>query len=510
MRLLGIAVAITAGLALAGLALLNATRHGPTLAQQPVVAAPERPLVFVPGLLGSMLCRTGPDGEEVVAWGNVDALGSFPSLAVTETNDIEPCGLIREVSFLGIFTQTVYAPFIDRLTAAGYEEGKTLFVFDYDWRLSVLDNAKRLAEFVEAEIPGGQTIDVVTHSMGGLIARAYALNEGGDARIARLVSAGTPWRGSVQVFELLHDGWGFANALLGGIEAFRRTVVSFPSTFELLPQYEGCCEADLPEVTGADILSADAWAALKWPGIETSALPDFATIRARQAKLRAILNAPLPATIEEAFVIGVDQRTPEQYELEAGEGEAQLTVRTSWEGDGTVLRDSARPFERITYPTSFATHDAILNDEAVQDFVLAALTDGPGAAIRSVPVRERTSILTALGELVTLIGVAVTTDAPVYATGSTATVVVHVRPEVMEPIDIATLSLTVTPPGGATQLVTLAADPGESDPSNPFEQSFSALVETGGQAGELVLTLTVNEGAPDARTVTRVVPVLAP
>jgi len=78
----------------------------PASAQQP--PAPERPLVFVPGLLGSSLCRPGADGQPIVVWGSIDALGHFPGLAVdSDANEIVPCGLLREISFLGIFSQTV-------------------------------------------------------------------------------------------------------------------------------------------------------------------------------------------------------------------------------------------------------------------------------------------------------------------------------------------------------------------------------------------------------------------
>ena len=55
------------------------------------------------------------------------------------------------------------------------------------------------------------------------------------------VSAGTPWQGSVKLVEALETGWGSANFLVGGLDDFRRTLASFPSTFELMPRYEGCC-----------------------------------------------------------------------------------------------------------------------------------------------------------------------------------------------------------------------------------------------------------------------------
>ncbi len=471
-------------------------------AQAEQAGAPTRPLLFVPGLLGSRLCRPAADGTETVVWGTSDAMGQFPTLEFVGETDIVPCGLIREISFLGVYTQQVYGPFIDRLHAAGYVDGKTLFVFDYDWRLSVLDNAKRLAGFVEAELPAGK-FDIVGHSMGGLIARTYAVDDADD-RIGRLITAGSPWRGSVQVFELLHDGWGLANGLLGGLDAFRRTVISFPSTFELMPSYDGCCTGEGGFAAGTQA----AWAGLDWPGIDATELPDLAEVAKRQATLRQAFDTPLPAGIEDAMVIGVDQRTPEQFALVPTGGEAQLNVRTSWDGDGTVLRDSAVLSDRIVYPTSFATHDAILSDVPVQDFVLAALRLGPKAAAATVPVKPRDEIRTALGRAMELIGVAVTTDQPAYRTGARAKLIVHLRLATVGAVDLSRLEATVTLPGSTPTRIELNADAGASDPTNPFEQSYSATLATGELPGELTSTVTLETASGTPRVATHTVPVV--
>ncbi len=474
---------------------------------QVVVASsePERPLVFIPGLLGSRLCHVSEGGVETVAWGTVDAMGQFPTLAISSDEaDIAPCGLIREISFLGVWSQTVYGPFMDRLLAAGYREGETLFVFDYDWRLSVIDNADRLAEFISSEVPDGR-FDIVGHSMGGLVARTYAASAGEEGRIDRLIAAGSPWRGSVQLFELLHGGWGIANPLLGGLDAFRATVVSFPSTFELAPHYDGCCTA-----AGFDLADPAAWGALNWPGIAADQLPDLAEVERHRVRLSEIVDQPLPTSIEEAVVIGVDQRTPEQFDLQLGNGEAQLGVRTSWDGDGTVMRDSASLPGRIVYTTSFATHDAILNDPAVQDFVLTTLADGPDVAADSVPVRKRSSILTALGEAVELIGVAVATDQPAYRAGSVGKLTVHLRLPVADPVDSAALHALVTLPDATAVPAALTPDPAASDPANPLEQSYSAAFQTGLVPGDLRIDITLSDSVGEPRAASRVVPVLTP
>lgn len=486
---------------------LSWTMANPTAtAQSPTT--PDRPLVFVPGLLGSKLCGIDDAGKEVVVWGSVEALGQFPALALrTAGDELEPCGLIREVSFLGIFTQSVYAPFIERLEGAGYREGETLFVFDYDWRRSVFENAGRLADFVDEVIPDNRAIDLVGHSMGGLVARTYIHDRGRD-RVARLVSAGTPWRGSVQLFQLLRDGWGLVTPILGGVENFRRTILTFPSILELVPTYDGCCDDGSSKPVVFDVADPEAWLALNWPGVDAHELPDLTDAEARQKELRTLIAAPLPSGVEEALVIGVDQRTPQAYDLGFGDGEAQLTISSSWEGDGTVMRDSASLAHRVVYPTSFATHDAVLSDALVQDFVLAVLRDGPAAAAETVPVRERTSILTALGTLVELVGVSIATDQPAYSTGALAKVTVHLRLGVSAPLDPASILMTVVMPDGAARQVPLMPNPTASDPSIPLEQSFTGEVEVGSESGSLQIAVAIDATGAEPRAMTHIVPVV--
>ena len=97
-----------------------------------------RPIILVPGLLGSQLCRPDPSnpGKSILAWG---ALGALPYLSKLQLppdgkDDIRPCGLVREVVFFGLYRQGVYSPVIAHLERLGYRENRDLFIFDYDWR----------------------------------------------------------------------------------------------------------------------------------------------------------------------------------------------------------------------------------------------------------------------------------------------------------------------------------------------------------------------------------------
>jgi hypothetical protein len=112
----------------------------------------------------------------------------------------------------------------------GYTPGLDAISFDYDWRLSARENARRLGALVERAGRGGK-VDLLTHSGGALVALAYVKLEGGDARVAHLVMVAPPQRGAVDAFRV------FAHP-----ERFiRRTfapemVATWPSVPELFPE----------------------------------------------------------------------------------------------------------------------------------------------------------------------------------------------------------------------------------------------------------------------------------
>lgn len=469
------------------------------------------PVVVVPGLLGSRLCRETADGEQQVVWGTVGSITQFPTLAYDPGDtQTQPCGLIREISYLGVYKQEVYAGFIDRLKDEGYREGKDLFLFDYDWRLSVFDNARILADYIDQNIAQGESVDLVAHSMGGLISRAYILEQGGDRRVNRLITAGTPLRGSVEVFDLLENGWGTANLFMGGIEGFRRTMLTFPSTFDLIPRYDGCCGDEGSRMADFNMDDPGDWVRLNWEGIDARSLPDLTAARERQMHIQEVIEQSLPASIEDVIVIGVDQRTPQQYRIEYHPDgtKAELVIETSWGGDGVVMRNSALLDNHQVFPTSFATHQAILNERSAQDFVVTAVDFDVATAVERVPVRPRTSIFTKLGKLVALIGVSVEAENPIYQTGEQATVVVRIRPDTMEAIDTDRITLTLARPGEAAVPLNLVSAPERSDPSSQFEQSFAAHFDTGNASGELILTATIVADEAEPRIASVRVPVI--
>jgi pimeloyl-ACP methyl ester carboxylesterase len=477
----------------ASVVLLSAGDASYAQAQAPSANA-RRPIIFVPGMLGSRLCRDNPanPAEPILAWGSIGALTDFPNLRIGSdvADDLKPCGVIREIVFLGPLKQELYAPIINHLEKIGYREGADLFIFDYDWRRSVFDNAARLETFAREKIPDpAQRFDIVAHSMGGLIARVYVNRHGGAQRVARLFSAGSPFQGSVKVYATLEKGWGALNSLMGGLPAFRRTVLSFPSAYELAPRYGDCCEVGAGQSFA--LAESDAWRALKWDGVDPTAMADLKIVASRAEELRNIVATPLPDGIEDVVLIGVDQRTPQRIVFEAGEAGTIARVRTTWEGDGTVLRSSATLNGAFLHPTSFATHEKILSDPQIQQFLQVALTRDVAQAMRSVPVRPRGKIETSDGKFTDLVGIVVEPDETVYRAGQTGRVRVHVRLGNTQKLRPGTIKMTGRRPDGRDVAIMLKPDPAASAPGNPFEQSFAGQFNAGAKPGIAVLKAVV-------------------
>jgi pimeloyl-ACP methyl ester carboxylesterase len=230
-------------------------------------AKPERPVVFVPGILGSKL--VDPAGR--VVWGERSSLRNFAELEIGNEAPAKPLvadGLIASINVLGPFWVVhQYDALLEMLRKLDYVEGTTLFVFPYDWRQSNFETAKKLEAFI-ANSPVLKTgkFDLVAHSMGGIAAKIWMLEYGGAARVNKAIFLGTPFQGSANALATISNGWGgFANYLAGGVDTVRRVVLSLPSIYELLPTYARCCRlGNADQHVFLDILQAPTWYSRDW------------------------------------------------------------------------------------------------------------------------------------------------------------------------------------------------------------------------------------------------------
>ena len=131
---------------------------------------------------------------------------------------------------------------------------KTLWVFPYDWTASCEDIGQLLAAFIRDTVlpsttPAWSTVDVINHSLGGIVSRAAKQLYG--APILRTAYIASPFNGSANAFFALHPAMGIplfdkrVDLLLSTIFSGVRPLTllqnqsrRWKSTYELLPDHQ--------------------------------------------------------------------------------------------------------------------------------------------------------------------------------------------------------------------------------------------------------------------------------
>lgn len=101
----------------------------------------------------------------------------------------------------------VYEGIIQTLQNANYELNKNLFVFNYDWTKPINLIVRDLKDYIEKVVdpPQDTKIDLIGHSLGGLVARTYVQNNP-DNSVDRLISLGSPHYGVPLVYYVWEGG----------------------------------------------------------------------------------------------------------------------------------------------------------------------------------------------------------------------------------------------------------------------------------------------------------------
>lgn len=211
-----------------------------------------RPVVIVPGLMGSQLFR----GSEQV-WPNARYLFSNPEAFIySEKNSFEPRGIVHDVvlvpNFIKLEQYSRLGDYIEE--ELGYERGKDLFEFAYDWRQDVRISARQLAAQIEKWNIQPPFI-LIGHSLGCLVSRYFVEHVGGKKLVERLLLVGGPHYGVPQILPGLLYGEGILPfGILG--ERLRTAIISFPTAYQILPTYR--CVFDQND-NAIDVLEDESW-----------------------------------------------------------------------------------------------------------------------------------------------------------------------------------------------------------------------------------------------------------
>jgi len=101
-----------------------------------------------------------------------------------------------------------YDDLIATLDANGYTPDIDLFPFPYNWRKSNVETALLLKEKID-EVKGicdCDKVDLVAHSMGGLVARQYIQSDAYEGDVDQLIFLGTPHLGAPKAYPIWEAG----------------------------------------------------------------------------------------------------------------------------------------------------------------------------------------------------------------------------------------------------------------------------------------------------------------
>ncbi|MFF3674865.1 esterase/lipase family protein [Streptomyces sp. NPDC002120] len=342
-------------------------------------------VVVLPGIMGSRLANA--DGKPVwdlsgrALWRGLRTLGgALTRLSLPKDigdghpgDGVVPVGLMSDLHVIPGIWHPVdgYTDLLGSLERRfTLSLGENLLPFPYDWRLSCRYNAECLKSVVEpalerwqASAPERREARVVflCHSMGGLVARHYVERLGGHQLTRRLITLGTPHRGSLDALVNLVNGRRMLGLDLGG---FAR---SLPSLHQLTPDY--AC------VTGPEGL-AYARDLPGLPGVDAALLADAARFHADLRKA-----SDHRTDIELHAITGVGQPTATTAEFADGRLIPRQMIGGQDEaGDGTVPRLASRPANAAgtgyAVPESHTPceqHGSLQNNRGVRDALYGLL-----------------------------------------------------------------------------------------------------------------------------------------
>jgi CHAT domain-containing protein len=327
-------------------------------------------LVIVPALFGSRLCA----GQQEV----------WPSFASLTHGGLARLIDGRATDGRGLRPTELVPDHYGRLGAA-LSDRHEVVPFAYDWRRSIREAAKALAdEVTRALARTEQAVRIVAHGSGGLVVRQMIHEHAeiwarmGQRSGARVILIGTPNRGTYETVEtllgvgttirqlqLIDPGLGPQRLLAG----FAR----WPGVLELLPSGGGL-----------DFFDRETWRDLQRVHRHRVAVPEAGALR-QAREFRAQLPERIPDAERVLYLTGTAPVTPSGLEIVDGRAVLLGTPR----GDGRVTYESGLLPGVVTWYVP-VEHGALLDPEALLPALVELLDRGTTDRLsRAAPAGER-------------------------------------------------------------------------------------------------------------------------
>lgn len=216
--------------------------------------------IILPGIMGSELYVQGDDGED----GIIDVFNEYKENGYRLWEfHIDPAIAFRDIynlkcNYKGESTNKISADSVNDSTYGNdgeygankmYTEivnrlmgefgAENVKFFPYDWRLGIEPAAERLKEFIDEN--NYNNINIVAHSMGGLVACEYIRIAPEKKDNIKLITLGTPYLGAPTALYRIETGQALVGGLAGGYnwlvlrDSFRDVMPNVKGIYELLP-----------------------------------------------------------------------------------------------------------------------------------------------------------------------------------------------------------------------------------------------------------------------------------
>ncbi|MDO5845323.1 MAG: hypothetical protein Q4Q04_00200 [Methanocorpusculum sp.] len=290
-----------------------------------------RPILFVPGIARSQLYHP-ENGRKI--WFSAagffahrEMLGISHPLAV-KNNEVDLQTLPPLQREYGVMAQEIIL--IERLCIAFPD--RPIYYFSYDFRRSCAENAAALhaqVDFLRAQ--GAEDVDIICHSMGGLITSA-CVKKYGSEHIHKIAALSVPFEGSPEIIHIVLTGTiiSVPNYVVEPLGLTKEMLSEYPSFADLMPTREYL--ALHPMQRGGVPLTP-------WEMEEVLAglfQENYAKARAFQDSVKTDGHNVLAGMPNTYFGIGIGKSTLHSVSLNE-EGVKLITEESS---DGTVPYDS--------------------------------------------------------------------------------------------------------------------------------------------------------------------------
>jgi len=260
-----------------------------------------------------------------------------------------------------------YDGLMKTLENLGYQKNKDYYVFAYDWRKPLEAIAEDLNTFINSK-NFIQKINLVGHSLGGLVSRIYAQKFGAE-KINKIITVGSPHQGAIQVYKPLAAGeidrentffWLAQKLILvlnkSSLEPDRETIRKrFPVAFDLFPIFS-FLKNEQGELIATDSMSIKNQTLAKYNFLFPTIYPLFT----------AIYGETTQSTPEFYYV-----KPPDLLDQLLGnyqDGKPISTVLGN--GDGTVLAKSAFETDDDAFQFANFNHGEIIyKKEAIEQIL---------------------------------------------------------------------------------------------------------------------------------------------